>query len=168
VLPELVRCFADSDVGRREIEGYTATTVDNWGISASNLKLVRIPLPPRAEQHRIVERVDELMALCGRLEAAQAERERRRNAVVTGSFQRFGPSSDSSAARSRVRFALKDLHAVIGNPEHVEALRQTVLNLAVTGALVPQDGDDESASSLVERIWWEKSSSKPKRRLRPS
>jgi type I restriction enzyme S subunit len=69
VLPKLVRCFAESSVVRRDIEGYCATTVGNWGISASNLKEVKIPLPPLAEQHRIVAKVDELMALCDQLEA---------------------------------------------------------------------------------------------------
>ena len=69
VLPMLVRCFAESSVVRRDIEGYCATTVGNWGISASNLKEVQIPLPPLAEQYRIVARIDELMALCDQLEA---------------------------------------------------------------------------------------------------
>ena len=48
---------------------YCATTVGNWGISASNLKEVRYPLPTLEEQHRIVAKVNELMTLCGRLEA---------------------------------------------------------------------------------------------------
>ena len=69
VLPGLVRCFTESSAIRRDIESYCATTVGNWGISASNLKDVKIPLPPIAEQHRIVAKVDELMALCDHLEA---------------------------------------------------------------------------------------------------
>jgi len=69
-LPKLVARFAESDVVRQDVETYCATTVGNWGISARNLKEVRIPLPPLVEQRRIVAKVDELMALCDRLEAA--------------------------------------------------------------------------------------------------
>lgn len=69
-LPEFIRLAGESDLVRESIEGFCATTVGNWGISASNLKEVPFPLPPLAEQHRIVAKVDALMALCDRLEAA--------------------------------------------------------------------------------------------------
>jgi type I restriction enzyme S subunit len=72
VLPDLLRHFGESDLVRAEVEAFCATTVGNWGISATNLKLVRIPLPPLAEQRRIVAKVDELMALCDQLEASLA------------------------------------------------------------------------------------------------
>jgi type I restriction enzyme S subunit len=50
------------------------------GLNLDNIRLLSIPLPPLAEQHRIVAKVDELMALCDRLEAslAAADRTRRR------------------------------------------------------------------------------------------
>ena len=39
------------------------------GIKSSKLKEIPVPIPPIEEQHRIVAKVDELMALCARLEA---------------------------------------------------------------------------------------------------
>jgi type I restriction enzyme S subunit len=68
-LPKLVRYFAESSVVRRDIENCCTTTVGNWGISASNLKEINIPLPPFAEQQRIVAKVEELIALCDKLDA---------------------------------------------------------------------------------------------------
>ena len=48
------------------------------------------PLPPLAEQHRIVAKVDELMTLCDELAAAQNEREVRRDQLVVASLNRIG------------------------------------------------------------------------------
>ena len=78
--PEFIRIAGDSDVVRREMERFCATTVGNWGISAGNLKQVAFPVPPLTEQRRIVAKVDELMALCDRLEASlqQADEKRAR------------------------------------------------------------------------------------------
>jgi type I restriction enzyme, S subunit len=68
-IPAFIRLAGDTDIVRSQVEAACATTVGNWGISASNLKEIRFPLPPLAEQQRIVAKVDELMALCDQLEA---------------------------------------------------------------------------------------------------
>ncbi len=79
-----------------EVEVFCATTVGNWGISASNLKAVRFPVPPLAEQHRIVAKVDELMALCDRLEASLTTSDQTRTRLLEATLaEALAPASIS-------------------------------------------------------------------------
>ena len=115
------------------------------------------PLPPLADQHRIVAKVDELMALCDWLEAARAEREATRDRLATAILARLNaPDPDPETFRSDVAFALNNLTPLTSQPDQIKALRQTILNLAVRGKLVPQDPNDEPASELLKRIVAEK------------
>ena len=67
-------CYAMNAASTREvIESMCATTAGNIGLSAGRLKTVEIPLPPLAEQRRIVAKVDQLMALVDQLEAQLAD-----------------------------------------------------------------------------------------------
>ena len=110
------------------------------------------PLPPLAEQHRIVAKVDELMALCDRLEAARAEREATRDRLASASFARLNlPDPNPAKFQHDVAFALNNLAPLTTRPDQIKALRQTILNLAVRGKLVPQDPNDEPASELLKR-----------------
>ena len=109
------------------------------------------PLPPLAEQHRIVAKVDELMALCDQLEAARAEREATRNHLTAISLARLNtPDPDGAVFQSHVVFTLENLGHVTARPDQIKAFRQTILNLAVRGKLVPQDPNDEPASELLK------------------
>ena len=63
-------------------------------INDADFSVLPFPLPPLPEQHRIVAKVDELMTLCDRLEAAQAERETTRERL-------FGALLHETLERSR-------------------------------------------------------------------
>jgi len=121
------------------------------------------PLPPLAEQHRIVAKVDELMALCDRLEAARVGREATRDRLAAASLTRLNaPVPDTF--HDDARFALDALPALTTRPDQIKQLRQTILNLAVRGKLVPQDPKEDAerlpplkkfsaASSMDEHIF---------------
>ena len=110
-----------------------------------------ILLPPLAEQHRIVAKVDELMALCDRLEKVRANREATRDRLSTSSLARLNvPDTDPMVFRNHAAFALEHLTPLTTRRDQIKAIRQTILNLAVRGKLVAQDQNDEPASiSLV-------------------
>jgi type I restriction enzyme, S subunit len=130
------------------------TTVKH--LSAKQTNGIYLPLPPLAEQHRIVAKVDELMALCDRLEAAQEERENRRDRLAAASLHHLNNGGDADEFRDQARFYLNHLPRLTTRPEHIQQLRHTILNLAVRGKLIPQDPNDEPASELLRRIQTEK------------
>ena len=113
---------------------------------------------PLAEQHRIVAKVDELMALCDQLEAAKTKREQSRDRLVAASLHHLNQPADAEEAntpeafRDYARFIFNHLPRLTTRPAHIKQLRQTILNLAVRGKLVPQDPYDEPAAELLKRI----------------
>jgi type I restriction enzyme S subunit len=60
--------FLSSPAFRSLIDEVNTTTINQ--ITQANLRSTFVPLPPLAEQHRIVAKVEELMSLCDRLERA--------------------------------------------------------------------------------------------------
>ena len=111
------------------------------------------PLPPLAEQHRIVAKVDELMALCERLEAARAEREATRDRLATASLARLNaPAPDPTVFQGHAAFVLENFAPLTTRLDQIKALRQTIHNLAVRGKLVEQDPKDEPTGEALERI----------------
>jgi type I restriction enzyme S subunit len=151
--PSFLRWISGADLVREEIETKCATTVGNWGISAGKLKTCLVPLPPLAEQHRIVAKVDELMALCDQLEAARQKREQGRERLLASTLQRLNqPAEDPASFRKDASFALQVLPSLTTTSAQIKQLRQTILNLAVRGKLVEQDPEDEPAEELLARF----------------
>ena len=149
--PEYIRAWLRSDHVYALIEDRAAGSTNQVELTAQMAINQIVPLPPLAEQHRIVAKVDELMGLCDRLEAARGGREAVRDRLAAASLARLN-APDPETFKVDARFALDTLPALTTRPDQIKALRQIILNLAVRGKLVPQDPNDEPASELLKRL----------------
>lgn len=125
-------------------------------VTLNKLNDAIIPLPPLAEQSRIVAKVEELMALCDALEARgqlQAEQHARLTATL---FDALAASESAHQLQENWARLAANFDLVLDRPQVVDALEQTILQLAVRGLLVPQDPADEPASELLKQIRAEK------------
>jgi type I restriction enzyme, S subunit len=113
------------------------------GISRSEFLSLPIPLPSTEEQVRLVAKIDELMALCDRLESEQREQEAKLARLTRASLARFAVSP----TESNLDFILEPTLAVPPSE-----LRKSILTLAVQGRLVEQDMSDEPGVALLRRI----------------
>lgn len=118
-------------------------------VSLRRFRGIHLPLPPLAEQHRIVAKVDQLMALCDRLESTQAERERRRDRGLIVSIRDAITPERSNA--SSFPFP-RQMGKVVTRPAQIRVLREAIRSLAVRGKLVEQDTGDEPASKLLLEV----------------
>jgi type I restriction enzyme S subunit len=115
-----------------------------------------VPLPPLAEQSRIVSRVEDLMRLCDALEAkARLEATQHAQLVATLLATLTASATPEALAENWQRVATH-FDLLLDRPEAVDALEQTILQLAVRGLLVPQDPTDEPAKQLLQKIRAEK------------
>ena len=110
------------------------------------------PLPPIEEQKCIVVKVDELMALCDKLEALQQKRKKLCELTCVAALDALSNAQrpieiQESWSRLRMNFA-----SLISTPESAGAIRQTILQLAAYGKFQTRDPNATPADTLVESI----------------
>lgn len=126
------------------------------GIKQDELLGFLVPLPPEAEQARIVARVEELMRLCDALEAKVQLETTQHAQLVNTLLGRLTISTTPEELADNWQRVSQHFDLLLDRPEAIDALEQTLLQLAVRGLLVPQDPTDEPASTLLARIRTEK------------
>ena len=151
-IPQYVWCYLASPIIQARMapnqeSSMVSGTTNQVELSTSKVVELPVPCPPIEEQKRIVAKVDELMALCDKLEAQQKERERRFPVLSRACHARFveTPSLDN------LRAIFDEMGAV-----SIDDIRKTVLDLAIQGKLNTQNHCDESACFLLKRIQDEK------------
>ena len=112
-----VKIYLASPLFKKTLESVNTITINQ--ITQSNLKNAIIPLPPLAEQQRIVEKLEQILPL----------------------IEEYGKNEEK----------LSELNKILP-----DKIKQSILQHAVQGKLVPQNPTYEPASELLKRIKAEK------------
>jgi type I restriction enzyme S subunit len=121
-------------------------------VSVDTLKSEPFPLPSISEQHRIIAKVDELMALCDQLEAQTEASIDAHKTLVEVLLATLSNAKDADELNDNWQTISQHFDVLFTTQASIDQLKQTILQLAVMGKLVKQDPKDEPASKLLERI----------------
>ena len=102
-----------------------------------------VPVPPPAEQKRIVAKVEELLALCDELEARQTVAREKRRHLVASALDHLTTAKDEADFRTAAAFILHPSSLIL---DSLPAFRRAILSLAVQGRLVPTGGREDGGS----------------------
>lgn len=152
VLPRYSNLLFQTTFYRAILEGHSKQTCGQATVSQPQLAELPLPLAPIAEQDRIIAKVDELMALCDRLEATTRDRENHRDRLAAAFHHYLNNGADAVGLRNFANFYITHLPTITNRPDEIPDLRKTILGLAIRGQLLPQDSTDERASELLKRI----------------
>ncbi|EFB3350389.1 restriction endonuclease subunit S, partial [Escherichia coli] len=111
-----------------------------------------IPFPPLQEQERIIIRFTQLMSLCDQLEQQSLTSLDAHQQLVETLLGTLTDSQNAEELAENWARISEYFDTLFTTEASVDALKQTILQLAVMGKLVPQDPNDEPASELLKRI----------------
>jgi type I restriction enzyme S subunit len=121
-------------------------------LGLDDIRNLRVPLPPIAEQKRIVAKVDQLMALCDDLEARQAKKRETAVRLNRAALDALTTAEGPEEIAASFRRIAENFELVVPAPESMGELRNAILSLAVQGRLVARRIDDEPVGALLTRV----------------
>lgn len=125
-------------------------------VSLGALRNIVIALPPLQEQRRIIAKLSEFISLCDQLEQQSLTSLGAHSQLVETLLATLTASQNAEELAENWARISQHFDTLFTTEASIDTLKQTILQLAVMGKLVPQDPNDEPASELLKRIEQEK------------
>ena len=125
-------------------------------VNLSQVRSLKIPVPPVSEQISIVREFNKLMLLCDQLESQTEASIEAHQTLVKSLLETLTNAKDADELNDSWQRISEHFDVLFTTEDSIDQLKQTILQLAVMGKLVKQDPNDEPASKLLERIAAEK------------
>jgi len=119
-------------------------------MNQAKMNSIPVPIPPLAEQKRIVARVDQLMALIDQLEAKQNRKRDLGARFTQASLEALTTAEspqDFTTAWTRIQSTWPTL---LDHSEKMAQVRKAIVALALRGKLLPQAGSEGTAETLLQ------------------
>ena len=153
--PKLINEFIKADFFQSEILN-RATGSATPIINKTKWENMPFPLPPLEEQQCIIQKIESLFAQVDELEQKMQqdqEFDERLQVAILDDLQSAETPEVSQQSWQRLTEHFEQIYR---KPEHIDQLKQAILNEAVRGRLVPQNPNDEPAEKLLVHIKKEK------------
>ncbi|MFN5168800.1 MAG: restriction endonuclease subunit S [Cyclobacteriaceae bacterium] len=137
-------------LNRNTLINSASQTTNIANISLAKLEPLVIAIPPLAEQHRIVAKVEELMALCDELEKQETHHLKSHALLVETLLGALTQAKDAREFQQAWSLLAQHFDDLFTTEDSIDQLKQTILQLAVMGKLVPQD-PKEVVSEVFEK-----------------
>jgi type I restriction enzyme S subunit len=124
------------------------------------------PIPPIQEQRRIVTKMNELMTLCDELEQKETNHLKSHQLLVETLLGTLTQAKDATEFQNSWARLEQHFDDLLITEDSIDQLKQTILQMAVMGKLIPQDPKDEPASVLLKKIAKEKESLIEERKIK--
>ena len=151
LLPEYVYLFLRSPYFCVEGEQNMTGTAGQKRLPTEYFATRAMPLPPAEEQYRIVAKVDELMALCDKLELQQQQRRSLQNNLRLSTLQAVAVSTSPHELQASWTRLADNFGQLFHAPEDVGEMRKLVLDLAIRGLLTDKNESDKNVDQLIDR-----------------
>lgn len=146
-LSNYMLCYLKSSFAFDQATAY-ATGIAQKTVPVLGMRNFLIPLPSGNEQKRIVEKVNSIFTLIDELAVKYVAEQREREKLVGSSL--------ANLAKGQGDLALNHLAEIIRTKSDAAQIRKTILHLAVSGQLVPQDPSEGTGEQLFTKIQAEK------------
>src|SRR3546814_13823307 len=131
---------SDASGSTNQVELSNAYVLNTW-----------MPLPPLAEQKRIVAKVDELMALCDKLESQQAKELRLKRAAAAATLDSLSDAKTPQETADRWSVLASRFGELLNALEAIKKLRGAISDFAVTGSLGTSDPSENACTEKIGR-----------------
>ncbi|MER0125639.1 restriction endonuclease subunit S [Franconibacter daqui] len=161
-----LKIFSESSLNKYFLHDYLASITEKIKSQGNGIAMLHmtkermekqvIALPPIEEQIKIVSKIKELMCLCDQLEQQSLTSLDAHQHLVETLLATLTNSQNAEELAENWARISQYFDTLFTTEASIDALKQTILQLAVMGKLVPQDPNDEPASELLKRIEQEK------------